>query len=63
MSVRCIGIYWNSSKRLGLGVAEKLIGMLRQRGVDVCLNADLSTHMGLSDCSVEQFDRCQLLIV
>ena len=63
MSVRCIGIYWNSSKRLGLSVAGKLIGMLRRRGVEVCLNADLGANMGLGDCPVDQFDRCQLLIV
>ena len=63
MSVRCIGIYWNSSKSLGPSVAERLIGMLRQRGVAVCLNADLSATIGLTDCLVDQFDRCQLLIV
>ena len=63
MSVRCVGIYWNSSKSLGLGVAERLIDMLRQRGVAVCLNADLNAMMGLTDCLVDRFDRCQLLIV
>ena len=63
MSVRCIGIYWNSSKSLGLSVAERLIGMLRRRGVDVCLNADLNAIMGLTDCLVDRFDRCQLLII
>ena len=63
MSVRCIGIHWNSSKSQGLGVAEKLIGMLRKRGVDVCLNADLNANMGMTDCLVDRFDRCQLLIV
>jgi len=63
VSVRCVGIYWNSSKSLGLSVAERLIGMLRQRGVAVCLNADLNAIMGLTDCLVDRFDRCQLLIV
>ena len=63
MSVRCVGIHWNSSKRQGLGMADKLIGMLRRRGVDVCLNADLSANTGASECLVDQFDRCQLLIV
>ncbi len=63
MSVRCVGIHWNSSKRQGLGVADKLIGMLRRRGVEVCLNAELSADVGISDCLVDQFDRCQLLFV
>ena len=63
MSVRCVGIHWNSSKRQGLGVADRLIGMLRRRGVDVCLNAELSADAGISDCLVDQFDRCQLLFV
>ena len=63
MSDRCVGIYWNSSKSLGLGVAERLIDMLRRRGVAVCLNADLNAMMGLTDCLVDRFDRCQLLIV
>ena len=63
MSVRCVGIYWNSSKSLGLSVAERLIRMLRRRGVGVCLNADLNAIMGLTDCHVDRFDRCQLLII
>jgi len=63
VSVRCVGIYWNSSKSLGLSVAERLIGMLHRRGVSVCLNADLNAIMGLSDCLVDRFDRCQLLII
>ena len=63
MSVCCIGIYWNSSKSLGLSVAERLIRMFRRRGVGVCLNADLNAIMGLTDCLVDRFDRCQLLII
>ncbi|MBR3272779.1 MAG: NAD(+)/NADH kinase [Clostridia bacterium] len=63
MSVRCIGIHWNSSKPMGLEVAERLIDMLRRRGVQVCLNADLSERMDAADCLADRFDRCQLLIV
>lgn len=63
MSVRCIGIHWNSSKPMGLEVAERLIDMLRRRGVQVCLNADLGERMDAADCLVDRFDRCQLLIV
>ena len=63
MSVRCIGIHWNSSKPMGLEVAERLIDMLRRRGVQVCLNADLSERMDAADGLANRFDRCQLLIV
>ena len=63
MSVRCVGICWNSSKPSGLDVAEKLIGLLRRREVEICLDADLSAALRFSDCLVDQFHRCQLLIV
>jgi len=48
---------------MGLEVAERLIDMLRRRGVQVCLNADLSERMDAADCLVDRFDRCQMLIV
>ena len=63
VSVSCVGIYWNSSKSLGPQLAGRLVNMFRNRGVDVCLNADLNASMGLTDCPVDRFDRCQLLIV
>ena len=63
MSVRCVGICWNSSKPSGLDVAEKLIGLLRRRHVEICLDADLSAALRFSDGLVDQFHRCQLLIV
>ncbi len=63
MSVRCVGIRWNSSKPSGLDVAERLIGQLRRRNVDVCLDDDLRSALGCMDCLVDQFHRSQLLIV
>lgn len=63
MSVRCVGVQWNSSKPSGLDVAGKLIDMLRRRDVEICLDADLSAALGFSDCLVDQFHRCWLLIV
>ena len=63
MSVRCVGIHWNSSKPSGLEVADRLIGMLRRRGVEICLDSELSAQVSAPDCTVDQFHRCQLLIV
>ncbi len=63
MSMRCIGIHWNSSKPSGLNVARDLIDMLRRRGVQVCLNSSLCRVLGISDCIVDRFQLCQLLIV
>lgn len=63
MSVRCIGIRWNSSKPSGLEVAGRLIDLLRRRNVQVCLDAELNAALGASDCIVDQFERSQLLIV
>ena len=63
MSVRCVGIHWNSSKRSGIDVAKHLIRMLKERHVDICLNADLAEALGDGDCLVETFDQCGLLIV
>ena len=63
MSLRCVGIHWNSSKPSGLVVAERLIELLRRRNVDICLDSELYGKLRVSDCLVDQFDRCQLLIV
>lgn len=62
-SMRCVGIHWNSSKPSGPEVAEKLIRLLKDRGVEVCLDSRLSARTAARDCLVDQFDRCQLLIV
>lgn len=63
MSVRCVGIHWNSSKPSGFEIVKGLISMLRQRGVEICLSAELNAAVSAPGCLVEQFHRCQLLIV
>ena len=63
VSIRCVGIHWNSSKSNGLEVAVKLIGLLQRRGVEVCLNSSLNDELKAPGCLVDQFHRCQLLIV
>lgn len=60
MSVRCVGIHWNPSKSDGLGLAQRLIDLFKQRGVEVCLNSGLNAALGTAD---DDFSRCQLLIV
>ena len=63
MSVRCAGIHWNSSKREGFEVARSLIAMLRQRGVEICVNAELAEALNDGELRVEAFEHCGLLIV
>lgn len=63
MAVRCVGIHWNPSKSTGLDVARKLIELLEQRGVGVCLNSSLNDALNAPGVLVERFDLCQLLIV
>ena len=63
MSVDCVGIHWNSSKPSGLEVARKLIGLLSRRGVQICLNSSLNAGLGERGFLVDEFRRCQLLIV
>lgn len=63
MSVRCVGIHWNPSKSTGLDVARKLIELLNERGVGVCLNSSLNDALNAPGVLVERFDLCQLLIV
>ena len=44
-SVQCVGIHWNSTKLTGYEVALRLIGMLRRRGVTVCVNDELAEKL------------------
>lgn len=63
MAVRCVGIHWNPSKFTGLDIARKLIELLNQKGVRVCLNSSLNAVLNAPDVLVDQFEACQLLIV
>ena len=63
MAVRCVGIHWNSTKSMGYDVALRLIGMLRSRGINVCVNDELANQLNIPDLRVEAFEACELLIV
>ena len=63
MPVKCVGIYWNSTKASGLEVARRLIESLRGRGAQVCVDSELSRALGDPDVLTEAFERCQLMIV
>lgn len=63
MSVRCVGIHWNSTKSMGYEVALDLIAKLHARGVTVCVNAELSDKLNMDGLRVEAFEECGLLFV
>lgn len=63
MAVRCAGIHWNSTKRMGYEVALQLIDMLRRRGIKICVNDELAGQLNLPDLRVEAFKDCELLFV
>lgn len=63
MSVRCVGIHWNSTKSTGYEVALELIGMLKSRDIRICINAELADHLNMRDLRVEAFEECELLFV
>lgn len=63
MPVRCVGIHWNSTKPMGLEVARKLIAMLEKKGVAVVVSAALYAELSIPELLIDEFDRCQLLMV
>lgn len=63
MSVHRVGIHWNSSKETGLEVARDLIGMLAKRKVDISVNLSLAIALGMPELRIDEYERCQLLIV
>lgn len=63
MSVQCVGIHWNSTKPTGFEVALRLIEMLRNRGVGICMNDELAERLNLPCPGAEAFGACQLLVV
>lgn len=44
-------------------VARELVGMLRRRGVEICVNDELYASLEDPELLLEAFDRCQLLVV
>ena len=63
VSIRCVGIHWNSSKPSGLEVAYRLIEMLETRGVEICVDECLGEQLKLPGLRMGEFHRSQLLIV
>ena len=63
MSIQRVGVHWNSSKQMGLGVARKLVSALSKRKVDISVNLSLGIALAMPELQVDNFDRCQLLIV
>ena len=63
MSVRCVGIHWNSTKSTGYEVALGLIRMLQSRNVKICVNSELGDHLRMPELHVEAFEECELLFV
>ena len=63
MSVRCVGIHWNSTKSSGYEVALDLIAMLRARNIQICVNSELADHLNVQGLRVEAFEECRLMFV
>lgn len=63
MSIQCVGIYWNSSKKMGVAVARACIDMLLNRRVEVHVNAELYAQVNDTRVYLESYDGCQLMIV
>ena len=63
MSVRCVGIHWNSTKKTGVDVARRLTALLSEKGVSVCVNDELAGALDAPGMHVNAFERCQLLVV
>ena len=63
MSVRCAGIHWNSTKQTGVEVAQRLIGMLRQRSVRICVDEELANQLNDPSLATDTFEECEILFV
>lgn len=63
MSIHSVGVHWNSSKMTGLDVARNLVDMLLNRKVDVTVNLSLAIALDLPELNIDNFEKCQLLIV
>lgn len=63
MTIEKAGILWNSTKSNGLPVAEKLCGLLRTRGCEVCADEKLSDILGCDVISADCNPECDVLFV
>lgn len=64
MGFRKVGIHWNSSKENGLEAAQRLIHILKDRGIQICVNKSLSEALSVPEfCDVSGYRECEMLIV
>lgn len=64
MSFHRIGIHWNSSKELGLEAAQRLIRVLKDRSIQVCVNKSLAEELAMPElCDACGYSDCDMLIV
>lgn len=64
MSFQRIGIQWNSTKEMGLEAAKRLIRVLKDRDIQICINKSLSEAIGEPEmCDESGFSGCDMLIV
>lgn len=64
MDFRKVGIHWNSTKEDGLEAAQRLIRILRDRNVEICINCSLSEALGMPElCDQSDYNGCEMLIV
>ena len=59
-----IGIQWNATKEQGLDAAQRLIHILQERNIQVCINASLSDALNRPELKENSdFAGCEMLIV
>ncbi len=64
MGFHKVGIRWNSSKESGLEAAQRLIRVLKNRDVQVCVNRSLAEAMDMPElCDLSGYADCEMLIV
>lgn len=64
MSFHRIGIHWNSQKIIGVEAARRMITLLRDRQIEICVNEQLAQVLKDSGLKVSKaFSDCELLIV
>lgn len=64
MSFRKVGIHWNSTKEDGLEAAQRLIHLLKDRKIQICVNRSLADALNMPQlCDLSEYRECEMLIV
>lgn len=64
MGFRKVGIHWNSTKENGLEAAQRLICILKDRGIQICINSSLARALEMPElCDLSGYKGCEMLIV